>query len=189
MSMTTDATGLIAARKVARLGADGTGRPDRIVHALDGLCEPVDAEDVGHIALQLWRACREQLDLTDELPDYLLGLDAGGIVPVLALAQASGIRFKIAWKLALELPGAIRFTEPHSTRPDMHAYSIEAGAKVLIVDDEVTSGRTLASLVVALRRAGAVPLAAACLIEDVHQAGRNVLEDMGVPLVSLAKIP
>lgn len=188
MSMITNTTGLIAARKVPRLGTDGTRRPDRIVHALDGLFEPVDPEDVAHTALQLWRACREQLDLTDGLPDYLLGLDAGGIVPVLALAQISGIPFEIAWKLQLELPGGIRFTEPHSTRPDMYAYGIEAGAKVVIVDDEITTGRTLASLIKALRQVDAMPLAAACLVEDVQHAGRNMLADLGVPLVSLVKI-
>lgn len=188
MSMITDPTSLVAARKVARLGTDGARRPDRIVHALDGLCEPVDAENVARIALQLWQACCEQLDLSDGVPDFLLGLDAGGIAPALALAQTSGIPFKIAWKLHLELPGAIHFAEPHSSRPDMYAYAIDAGARVLIVDDEITTGRTLGGLIRALRQAGAAPVAAVCLIEDVQQGGRSVLEDLGVPLVSLIKL-
>jgi adenine phosphoribosyltransferase len=188
MTLTTGPTALPTARKVARLGTDGRGRADRIVHALDGLCEPVDPEDLADVALRLWRSCREQLDLSEGGPDFLLGLEAGGIVPALALAQTSGIPFKIAWKLCLELPGAIHFTEPHNPRPDMYAYGIEAGARILIVDDEITTGRTLAGLIRALRQAGAVPVAAACLIEDVQQAGRTLLEDLDVPLISLIKL-
>ncbi|ACU77771.1 phosphoribosyltransferase [Catenulispora acidiphila DSM 44928] len=188
MRLTTDSTALIGALKVARLGPDGTARPDRIVHALDGLCEPVDVTDLADVALHLWRTCREQLDQSGTAPDYLLGLDAGGIVPALALAQTSGIPFKIAWKLQLELPDAIHFTEPHSSRPDMYAYAIEAGAQILLVDDEITTGRTLASLAEALRAAGAVPVAAACLIEDVRHGGRELLAEQGVPLVSLLKL-
>ncbi|MFL6114283.1 MAG: phosphoribosyltransferase [Catenulispora sp.] len=188
MALITDPTALVAARKVPRLGSDGSRRADRIVHALDGLCEPVDAEDVTDVALQLWRACREQLHGGEASVDFLLGLDAGGIVPALGLAHASGIPFKIAWKLQLELPDAVHFTEPHSSRPDMYAYAIEARAQILLVDDEITTGRTLASLATALRGAGAVPVAAACLIEDVHAGGRQLLEKLGVPLVSLIKL-
>ncbi|WP_073756775.1 phosphoribosyltransferase family protein [Streptomyces sp. CB03234] len=73
-------------------------------------------------------------------------------------------------------------------RADVFAYGIVPGQRIVLVDDEITTGRTLADLTRRLREAGTVPLAAACLVEDTTRGGRALLADLGVPLVSLTTI-
>jgi adenine phosphoribosyltransferase len=68
------------------------------------------------------------------------------------------------------------------------AYGDLAGARVLLIDDEVTTGRTLASLATVLRDAGARVAGAACLIEDSAGSPRSLLESLGVPLCALTRI-
>jgi adenine phosphoribosyltransferase len=176
---------VLNATTVPRLGTDRRGRNDRIIHSLDGLLNPASPTAVAEIADLLWKACREGLGISTANCDYILGLEAGGMIPAVALAAASGLHFKIAWKIQLALPGAVQFIEPHSARRDMYAYAIAPGQRILLVDDEITTGRTLANLVCVLREADAEPIGAACLIEDPRHNGRELLADLGVPLVSL----
>lgn len=73
-------------------------------------------------------------------------------------------------------------------RTDVFAYGIAPGQRIVIVDDEITTGRTLADLTRRLREAGAVPLAAACLVEDTTRGARALLDELELPLVSLTTI-
>ncbi len=73
-------------------------------------------------------------------------------------------------------------------RTDVFAYGIAPGQRIILVDDEITTGRTLADLTRRLREAGAVPLAAACLVEDTTRGARELLTALDLPLVSLTTI-
>lgn len=181
------ANSAFTAKVVERRGVTKQQRAERVIHRLDGIEVPVTTHDVKATADELWEKCQASLDHLDRV-DFILGLDAGGIIPTLGMAEASGLPYKIAWKLDLPLPGAVRFTEPHAMRRDVHAYHIEAGQRILIVDDEVTSGMTLINLTEALRHAGADPVGAACLVEDARQPGRERLAAAGIGLVSLMTI-
>lgn len=176
-----------AAKIVERRGVTDQQRAERIVHRLDGLEAPVTMDEVSATADELWSRCQMNLDHLDRV-DFILGLDAGGIIPALGLAAASGLPYKIAWKLDLPLHGAVRFTEPHAIRRDVHAYYIEPRQRILIVDDEVTTGMTLVNLAAALRRAGAEPVGAACLVEDTRSQARQRLAAQEINLVSLTTI-
>lgn len=175
------------ARTVERRGVTEQQRAERIIHCLDGLEAPVTMDEVGTSGDQLWSRCQLTLDHLDRV-DFILGLDAGGIIPTLGMAMASGLPYKIAWKLDLPLRGAVRFTEPHAIRRDVHAYHIEPRQRILIVDDEVTTGMTLANLATALRSVGAEPIGAACLVEDVRHQARSRLAEADLDLVSLMTI-
>lgn len=175
------------AKIVERRGVAAQQRAERIVHRLDGLEGPVTIDEVNDTAGQLWERCQAALDHLDRI-DFILGLDAGGIIPTLGLAAASGLPYKIAWKLDLPLPGAVCFTEPHAIRREVHAYHIEPGQRILVVDDEVTTGMTLVNLAAALRQAGADPIGAACLVEDARHQARERLASGGINLVSLMTI-
>lgn len=176
------------ARVVERLGVSPTSRRERVIHSLDGLEDPVHPDDLATTGARLWQ--RVQHQVTDGLGpvDFLLGLDAGGILPTISLAAAARLPYKIAWKLHLPLDGAIRFSEPHAMRTDVFAYGIKPGQRIVLVDDEITTGRTLANLTHRLREAGAIPLAAACLVEDTTRGARPLLADLGLPLVALTTI-
>ncbi|GGP41112.1 phosphoribosyltransferase domain-containing protein [Streptomyces sindenensis] len=176
------------ARIVERLSVGATSRRERVIHSLDGLENPVHPETLAHTGAGLWRLLQEQVPDGLGSVDFLLGLDAGGILPTVALASAAQLPYKIAWKLHLPLDGAVRFSEPHAMRTDVFAYGITPGQRIVIVDDEITTGRTLADLTRRLREAGAAPLVAACLVEDTTRGARDLLTDLGLPLVSLTTI-
>ncbi|WP_432023218.1 phosphoribosyltransferase family protein [Streptomyces parvus] len=176
------------ARIVERLSVGATSRRERVIHSLDGLEHPVHPDTLANTGADLWRLLQEQVPDGLGSVDFLLGLDAGGILPTVSLAGPAQLPYKIAWKLHLPLDGAVRFSEPHAMRTDVFAYGITPGQRIVIVDDEITTGRTLADLTRRLREAGAVPLAAACLVEDTTRGARDLLTDLGMPLVSLTTI-
>lgn len=174
------------ARRVRRLSVTPGVRDVRIVHELDGIAGQVQPAALLQAGGRLWEAWRDHPGFT--MPDLLLGLDAGGIVPTVAVALASGLPYRLAWKLDLDLPDKHRFTEPHARRTSVFAYGDLAGARVLLIDDEATTGRTLASLVTVLREADVQVTGAACLIEDSSGNPRPLLESLGVPLCALSRI-
>ncbi|MFF3787436.1 phosphoribosyltransferase domain-containing protein [Streptomyces sp. NPDC001933] len=177
-----------SARIVERLSVGATSRRERVIHSLDGLENPVHPDTLAHTGADLWRLLQEQTPDGLGSVDFLLGLDAGGILPTVSLAGAAHLPYKIAWKLHLPLDGAVRFSEPHAMRTDVFAYGIAPGQRIVIVDDEITTGRTLADLIRRLREASAVPLAAACLVEDTTRGARDLLTSLGLPLISLTTI-
>lgn len=174
------------ARRVRRLSITREMRDVRIVHELDGIAGQVQPAALLQAGSRLWDAwCRHP---GSSVPDLLLGLDAGGITPTVAVALASGLPYRLAWKLDLDLPDKHRFTEPHARRTGVFAYGDLTEAHVLLIDDEVTTGRTLASLATVLRDAGAQVVGAACLIEDSTGNPRPLLESLEVPLCALTRI-
>ena len=174
------------ARRVRRLSVTPEMRDVRIVHELDGIAGQVQPAALLQAGTRFWKAWRRHPAYST--PDLLLGLDAGGIVPTVALALVSGLPYRLAWKLDLDLPDKHRFTESHARRTTVFAYGDLAGRRVLLVDDEVTTGRTLTSLASALRDVGAHVAGAACLIEDSTGDPRTLLESFGVPLCALTRI-
>jgi adenine phosphoribosyltransferase len=184
--MTTTYDEVLNADRITRLGVGDTTRPLRVVHGLDGIRAEVSADQVlaaGHSLWQLW-----QEHPAYQPHDILLGLDAGGIVPTIGLAWASRSQYRLAWKVNLDLPDKLVFHEPHARRLEVFAYGDFQGQRVLIVDDEITTGLTLTNLVGALRDAGADIVGALCLVEDTTGAGRHLLERNEVPLCALTAL-
>lgn len=185
--MTTASNDLgFQARRLRRLGVDPQTRDVRIVHELDGILDQVEPAALLRTGSALWRAWRRHPAF--ETPHVLLGLDAGGILPTVAVALASDVPYRLAWKLDLDLPSKHRFTEPHARRSDVFAYGDLAARKVLLVDDEITTGNTLGNLVTVLRDAGVDVIGVACLIEDTTGGARPLLDSLEVPLCTLTRI-
>jgi adenine phosphoribosyltransferase len=174
------------ARRVRRLGVTSDVRDVRIIPELDGIAGQVHPTALLRTGSTLWEAWRRHPDF--EPPDLLLGLDAGGILPTVAVALACELPYRLAWKLDLDLPDKRQFTEPHARRTDVFTYGDLAGARVLIVDDEITTGRTLANLVTVLREAAVHVTGIACLIEDTTGNPRPLLAALGVPLCALIQL-
>jgi adenine phosphoribosyltransferase len=174
------------ARRVRRLGVPAQTRDIRIVHELDGILDQVAPATLLQTGSALWEAWSRHPEFT--APDVLLGLDAGGILPTVAVALTSGLPYRLAWKLDLDLPHKRRFTEPHARRTEVFTYGDLAAVRVLIVDDEVTTGNTLANLVTVLRDSAVEVAGIACLIEDTAGEARPLLESLGVPLCTLTHL-
>lgn len=174
------------ARRVRRLDVSEQSRDIRIVHELDGIVAPVEPSMLSETGDALWQRWSAHPDFRSS--DVLLGLDAGGILPTVGVSLASGLPYRLAWKLDLDLPGKHRFCEPHARRTDVFAYGDLTGFRILIVDDEVTSGNTLANLVTVLRTAGAEVSGVLCLIEDTSGQARRRLRSLDVPLCTLLQL-
>jgi len=175
-----------SARLVPRLGVAPGVRDVRVVHELDGIeaeVHPAELLAVGH---HLWSAWRRHPQFAEH--DLILGLDAGGILPTVAVALASSTPYKLAWKLDLGLPEKRVFYEQHARRTEVYTYGAVCGRRVLIVDDEVTSGLTVVSLIRLLAAAGAVVVGVVCLVEDTSGDGRARLEGLGVACCTLTQI-
>lgn len=174
------------AQRVNRLRVEAGIRDERIVHELDGMLEAVEPARLLDTGRDLWSTWIG--DPVHETPDVLLGLDAGGIPPTMALALAAALPYRLAWKLDLDLPHKRTFAEPHARRTDVFTYAEFAGQRVLVVDDEITTGHTAANLTVMLRTAGAEVVGIVCLVEDTTGGGRARLAEIGVPLCTLTTL-
>jgi adenine phosphoribosyltransferase len=95
---------------------------------------------------------------------------------------------RLSWRFDLDLPDKHMFLEPHTALPELFVYGSFQGRRVLIVDDEVTTGRTVANLTEVLTAAGADVVGVACLVEDPAGGGRALLTGLGTPLCALTAL-
>ena len=100
--------------------------------------------------------------------DFVISPAVGGIVPGYETARKLGVR--AMWVEREE--GVFR----------LRRFDMPKGARVLIVEDIVTTGLSIRETIKCLRDLGAEVLAAACIID--RSAGRT---DVGIPLIALAE--
>ena len=107
--------------------------------------------------------------------DLLAGVATGGIAWASAVALLTG------------MPAAyVRPRKEHGTEAEVEGGSVE-GRRALIIDDVATTGQSIAAAAGALRRAGAVPVAALVVV-DREQGARELLRGEGLQLYSLATL-
>jgi adenine phosphoribosyltransferase len=118
-------------------------------------------------------------------PQLLAGIESRGFLLAAPLALELGLGFVMLRK-PRKLPGpTIGFDyalEYGSDRIEMQADAIEQGQRVVLLDDLLATGGTMAAGVQLLQNAGAVVPATAALIELTFLGGRNRL---GVPVETL----
>jgi orotate phosphoribosyltransferase len=100
--------------------------------------------------------------------DYVVGPAVGGLIPAYETSRHLGV--PAIWVEREQ--GVFR----------MRRFEIEKGARVVIVEDIVTTGLSIRETIECLRAVGAEVLAAACIID--RSAGKT---DVGVPLIALAE--
>ncbi|MEO5322243.1 orotate phosphoribosyltransferase [Mesorhizobium sp. CC13] len=100
--------------------------------------------------------------------DYVVGPAIGGLIP--AYETSRHLKVPAIWVEREQ--GVFR----------LRRFEIEKGARVVIVEDIVTTGLSIRETIECLRGLGAEVVAAACIID--RSAGKA---DVGVPLVALAE--
>ncbi len=118
---------------------------------------------------KLCRALAEKIRA--EVPgriDYVVGPAVGGLIPAYETSRHLGV--PAIWVEREQ--GVFR----------LRRFEIEPGARVVVVEDIVTTGLSIRETVECLRQIGAEVAAAACIID--RSAGKS---DVGVPLVALAE--
>jgi len=100
--------------------------------------------------------------------DYVVGPAVGGLIPAYETSRHLGV--PAIW------------VERENGEFRLRRFEIEPGARVVIVEDIVTTGLSIRETVDCMRKLGAEVLAACCIID--RSAGKA---DVGVPLVALAE--
>ena len=118
------------------------------------------------------RLCRAlAAKLRREVPgeiDYVVGPAVGGLIPAYETSRHLGV--PAIW------------VEREGGEFRLRRFEVEPGARVVIVEDIVTTGLSIRETVDCMRKLGADVLAACCIID--RSAGKA---DVGVKLVSLAQ--
>jgi orotate phosphoribosyltransferase len=100
--------------------------------------------------------------------DYIVGPAIGGLIP--------------AYETSRHLGAPAIWVEREQGTFRLRRFEIEKGARVVIVEDIVTTGLSIRETIECLRDLGADVVAAACIID--RSAGKA---DVGVPLIALAQ--
>jgi adenine phosphoribosyltransferase len=118
-------------------------------------------------------------------PDMLVGIESRGFLVAAPLALQMNLGFAMVRKPG-KLPGATighdYDLEYGSDRIELQEGMIKPGQRVVVLDDLLATGGTLAASIALLRRVGADVVGAACIIELSFLNGRSRLD---VPFSSL----
>lgn len=158
----------------------------RIVHDLDGIDQAVEPNRVLLTGSALWAAWLDHRP--GVVPEVLVGLGTSGIIPTIAVAIASGLPYHLAWPYNHGAGGADPPPEPGTRRGELLASGRLRGRRVLVVDDHVIHGYTLASFISALRDEAADVVGVLCLVEDGSGTGRHRVESTGVSLCTVSTL-
>lgn len=122
-------------------------------------------------------------------PDVLAGIESRGFLVAAPLALKLGCGFVMLRKKG-KLPGkTIRHDyalEYGTDTIEIQEGAVEPGARVVVLDDLLATGGTLAASIELLRKIGAHVTGAASIIELNFLPGRQRLKELDVPFVSLA---
>lgn len=122
--------------------------------------------------------------------DAIVGMDARGFIFGAALAYSTGLPFVCARKKG-KLPGDTLEEdyqlEYGTATVEIHRDALSKGQRVLVIDDLLATGGTIAAVVKLLRRLEAEVVEAAFVVELPPLKGRQRLEGMGVPVHSLVE--
>lgn len=122
-------------------------------------------------------------------------LETSGIAPAIFAAQTLGVPMIFARKSKsltmdeeLLTSSVYSFTKQVTSTISISRKFLSADDNVLIVDDFLANGQAAKGLIELCRQAGAHVEGVGIIIEKSFQDGRKLLEDMGIPVVSLARI-
>lgn len=136
---------------------------------------------------EAWRATVDRLEDAVEgmKPDFLVGIESRGFLLSAPLAYKLGVGFTMARKKG-KLPAAtVSHTyelEYGADTIEIHEDAVTPGQRVVVVDDLLATGGTLAATIKLLRDMGAEVSGAACIIELAFLGGRANID---VPITTL----
>ncbi len=121
--------------------------------------------------------------------------EVSGIAPALATGIALGVPVVYARKTRpiTMADGVYEAEAPSHTKGGVTKLIISPeylhqDDRVLLIDDFLASGKTLVALVDLIKQCGADLLGIGCVIEKSFEGGREALQEVGVPIVTLAVV-
>ncbi len=138
---------------------------------------------------EAWQTTIERLAdaIAPYRPQLLAGIESRGFLVAAPLALHLGIGFIMVRKRG-KLPGATvcheYALEYGSDAVEIQEGAVKPGDRVVVLDDLLATGGTLAAAIALIGRQGADVVGAACIIELTFLGGR---ERIGVPLATLVE--
>ena len=121
--------------------------------------------------------------------------EVSGIAPAFATGVALNVPIIYARKIRpLTMSGDIYHAEAVSRTKGslvelfVSPEYLQAGDRVLLIDDFIARGSTTAALVDIVQKSGAQLCGIGCVIEKTFEGGRTNLSHLGIPVISLAAI-
>jgi xanthine phosphoribosyltransferase len=145
----------------------------------------------------LMDACGKELArlFADTQPTKVMTAEISGIAPALMTAKYLGLPVVYARKhKPITMPDTVFLTlAPSHTKGRMVELIVSPeylanGERVLIIDDFLASGATIAGLVRLAQTAGATLVGIGALIEKTFEGGRELLSDLNIPIEALVPI-
>ncbi|MCK8605792.1 xanthine phosphoribosyltransferase [Leuconostoc citreum] len=127
--------------------------------------------------------------------DKILTVESSGIAPAVMTGLALHVPVVFARKnKSLTLPDGVwtadvySFTKQTTNHIMIDQRFLTAGERVLIIDDFLANGQAVAGLVAIVTQAHAEIVGAGIVIEKAFQQGRQLLDEAGIRVESLARI-
>lgn len=153
-----------------------------ITHQVD----PVLMEEIGQVFADFF---------IDSMITKVVTIESSGIAPALFAAKKLGVPMIFARKsksLTMEeellTSSVYSFTKQVTSQVSISKKFLTASDNVLIIDDFLANGQAAKGLIELCRQAGAKVDGIGIVIEKSFQGGRELLEEMGMRVVSLARI-
>ncbi len=131
----------------------------------------------------------------DAHPTRVLTAEVSGIVPAMAAAYAMGLPLVYARKhkpVTMQEPVFVEFAPSHTKGGQVSLMVspefISPGDRVLIIDDFLATGQTIAAMARIVSDAGATLVGIGTLVEKSFEGGRALLNPLGVPIESMVII-
>jgi len=150
------------------------------------------------IDAQLMEKIGEEIasQFADTKPSRILTAEVSGLIPAAMVGKAMGNlpvvyarkRKPITMKEPVFVETAPSHTKGNEVSLMVSPEFLDADDRVLIVDDFLASGKTIAALARIVQSSGATLVGIATVVEKSFEGGRDLLADWGVPIVSMATI-
>ncbi|MGM0155530.1 xanthine phosphoribosyltransferase [Enterococcus sp. AZ178] len=122
-------------------------------------------------------------------------IEASGIAPALYTAEQLQVPMIFARKAKsltmdeeLLTASVYSFTKQVTSQVSISKKFLSSDDTILIIDDFLANGQAAKGLIELCQQAGAKVVGIGIVIEKSFQTGRQLLEEMGIPVVSLARI-
>lgn len=122
-------------------------------------------------------------------------IEASGLAPALYVAESLDVPMIFAKKAknitmneGILTAEVYSFTKQVTSTVSIAGKFLDPADKVLIIDDFLANGQAAKGLIQIIEQAGAKVEAIGIVIEKSFQDGRGLLEDLGYPVVSLARL-
>ena len=171
--------------KLSIVTRHGENRKTKLKNNFVGLLDNADSR----LLLELCHLLNKKLpnNINDEL---VVGMYKSGIIMAgyLALERRSSFTWSTPDKLG-DYEDAIYYNENHRNTEAHYFYGLKSGDRVILVEDEITSGKGMVGLTKVLREQGIEVRAICSILETVNFGGRDLIEtETGLSLISLARV-